>query len=259
MFNRYNVIFKEDFSPQGRGGYFDDYGVIRDMMQNHLMQVLTLIAMEQPPSITGEDCENCITDAKVELLKAIAPLHLENVVLGQYVRNDKGMPGYTEDPTVPDDSLTPTLCRATLHINNSRWNGVPFIMEAAKAVDEYVAAVRIVFKPSQAGGLDPSPNELILQLQPEEAVFFKVNMKKPGLMMELMRSQLELVISKDQFEYVPDAYSRLILDTIEGKRSSFVRTDELEESWRVFDPLLREIEEKKVKPITYVYGSKGLD
>ncbi|KAF2577653.1 hypothetical protein F2Q68_00005649 [Brassica cretica] len=126
-------IFSEDFGTEGRGGYFDHYGIIRDIMQNHLLQILALFAMETPVSLDAEDIRN----EKVKVLRSMRPIQLEDVVIGQYKGTAKGgvtYPGYTDDTTVPKDSLTPTFAAAALFIDNVRWDGVPFLMKAGKAL-----------------------------------------------------------------------------------------------------------------------------
>lgn len=127
------ITFKEPFGTQGRGGYFDEFGIIRDVMQNHLLQILSLVAMEKPVSCHPDD----IRDEKVKVLKCIKSLELENVVLGQYVGNPESTDpdarlGYLDDSTVPAGSNTPTFALAVLRINNERWDGVPFILKCGK-------------------------------------------------------------------------------------------------------------------------------
>lgn len=127
------ITFKEPFGTQGRGGYFDEFGIIRDVMQNHLLQILSLVAMEKPASCHPDDIRN----EKVKVLRCIKELQLKNVVLGQYVGNpDAEDPearlGYLDDPTVPIGSNTPTFALAVLKINNERWDGVPFILRCGK-------------------------------------------------------------------------------------------------------------------------------
>ncbi|CAN6471846.1 unnamed protein product [Victoria cruziana] len=127
------LIFSEDFGTEGRGGYFDSYGIIRDIMQNHLLQILALFAMETPVSLDAEDIRN----EKVKVLRSMRPLQLDNVVIGQYKSHTKGAytyPGYLDDKTVPKDSRTPTFAAAALFIDNARWDGVPFLMKAGKAL-----------------------------------------------------------------------------------------------------------------------------
>lgn len=126
------ISFKEPFGTEGRGGYFDEFGIIRDIMQNHLLQILTLVAMEKPASCHPDDIRN----EKVKVLRCIKPLVLEDVVLGQYVGKPNGEGeeklGYLDDPTVPKDSVTPTYAMGVLRINNERWDGVPFILKCGK-------------------------------------------------------------------------------------------------------------------------------
>jgi len=137
------VTFKEPFGTEGRGGYFDGVGIVRDVMQNHLLQVLSLVAMEPPVSLSAED----IRDEKVKVLKCCAPLQPEDVILGQYVSNAAGTSrGYIEETPAPADSVTPTFATAALRINNPRWHGVPFILKCGKALNERKAEIRIQFK-----------------------------------------------------------------------------------------------------------------
>lgn len=125
------ITFKEPFGTEGRGGYFDEFGIIRDVMQNHLLQVLTLLAMERPISFSSED----IRDEKVRVLRAIPAIEPKNVIIGQYGRSlDGSKPSYKEDDTVPKDSRCPTFCAMVAHIKNERWDGVPFILKAGKGL-----------------------------------------------------------------------------------------------------------------------------
>ena len=170
-----NVVmftFKEDFGTQGRSGYFDEFGIIRDVMQNHLMQMLSIVAMEPPISLSAED----VRDEKVRLLRSISPISPNETVIGQYTADPKGKePGYLDDKDVPKDSVTPTFATCVLHVNNSRWMGVPFIMKSGKALDEKKADIRIQFKhPVNMLFSDVSPNELVLRVGPDEAVYLKV-------------------------------------------------------------------------------------
>lgn len=131
------ISFKEPFGTQGRGGYFDEFGIIRDIMQNHLLQILTLVAMEKPASCHPDDIRN----EKVKVLRCIKSIERKDVVLGQYVGNPEGEGdaklGYLDDKTVPTGSVTPTYALAALHINNERWDGVPFILKCGKGINIY--------------------------------------------------------------------------------------------------------------------------
>ncbi|XP_074589113.1 glucose-6-phosphate 1-dehydrogenase, chloroplastic-like [Curcuma longa] len=258
------LIFSEDFGTEGRGGYFDHYGIIRDIMQNHLLQILALFAMETPVSLDAEDIRN----EKVKVLRSMRPLQLENVVIGQYKSHTKGgvtHPGYTDDKTVPKGSLTPTFAAAALFIDNPRWDGVPFLMKAGKALHTKGAEIRVQFrhvpgnlyKRSFGSDVDRATNELVIRVQPDEAVYLKINNKVPGLEMRLDRSNLNLLYSSRYSKEIPDAYERLLLDAIEGERRLFIRSDELNAAWELFTPLLKELEEKKIAPELYPYGSRG--
>ncbi|MQM11132.1 hypothetical protein Taro_044036 [Colocasia esculenta] len=140
LWNRDNIhniqiVFREDFGTEGRGGYFDEYGIIRDIIQNHLLQVLCLVAMEKPVSLKPEH----IRDEKVKVLQSVLPISSEEVVLGQYE-------GYKDDPTVSKSSNTPTFATVVLRIHNERWEGVPFILKAGKALNSRKAEIRVQFK-----------------------------------------------------------------------------------------------------------------
>lgn len=258
------LIFSEDFGTEGRGGYFDNYGIIRDIMQNHLLQILALFAMETPVSLDAEDIRN----EKVKVLRSMRSLHLDDIVLGQYKSHQRGgvtYPGYTDDKTVPTDSLTPTFAAAALFIDNSRWDGVPFLMKAGKALHNRRAEIRVQFRHVPGNlynknfgtDLDQATNELVIRVQPDEAIYLKINNKVPGLGMRLDRSNLNLLYAARYSKEIPDAYERLILDAIEGERRLFIRSDELDAAWSLFTPVLKEIEEKKVTPEYYPYGSRG--
>lgn len=258
------LIFSEDFGTEGRGGYFDSYGIIRDIMQNHLLQILALFAMETPVSLDAEDIRN----EKVKVLRSMKPLQLENVVVGQYKSHTKGgitYPSYTEDKTVPKDSITPTFAAAALFIDNARWDGVPFLMKAGKALHTRRTEIRVQFrhvpgnlyKRNFGTDLDRATNELVIRVQPDEAIYLKINNKIPGLGMRLDRSNLNLHYAARYSKEIPDAYERLLLDAIEGERRLFIRSDELDAAWELFTPLLKELEEKKIAPELYPYGSRG--
>ncbi|TMW56879.1 hypothetical protein Poli38472_006889 [Pythium oligandrum] len=258
------ITFKEDIGTQGRGGYFDSYGIIRDVMQNHLLQVLSLIAMEPPVRASGTDYSNYIRDEKVKVLNCIQPISLDETVIGQYQGDPaQNEPGYLEDPTVPKGSVTPTFATCVLRVNNARWDGVPFIMKAGKALNERKGEIRIQFRPPPGAeymfpDVDIPVQELVMRLQPDEAVYMKVNVKSPGLATTAISSELDLSYSQ-RYEgtEVPDAYTRLILDVLRGKQAAFVRDDELRAAWKIFTPLLNEIEGKKIKPLPYKFGSRG--
>ncbi|XP_019710623.1 glucose-6-phosphate 1-dehydrogenase, chloroplastic isoform X2 [Elaeis guineensis] len=244
--------------------YFDNYGIIRDIMQNHLLQILALFAMETPVSLDAEDIRN----EKVKVLRSMRTLKLDDVVVGQYKGHTKGgksYPAYTDDPTVPKCSLTPTFAAAALFIDNARWDDVPFLMKAGKALHTRRAEIRVQFrhvpgnlyKRNFGTDLDKATNELVIRVQPDEAIYLKINNKIPGLSMRLDRSNLNLLYSARYPREIPDAYERLLLDAIEGERRLFIRSDELDAAWALFTPVLKELEYKKIAPELYPYGSRG--
>ncbi|XP_073006859.1 glucose-6-phosphate 1-dehydrogenase, cytoplasmic isoform-like isoform X1 [Typha latifolia] len=255
LWNRDNIdniqiVFREDFGTEGRGGYFDEYGIIRDIIQNHLLQVLCLVAMEKPVSLKPEH----IRDEKVKVLQSVLPIKHEEVVLGQYE-------GYKDDPTVSDSSNTPTFATVVLRIHNERWEGVPFILKAGKALNSRKAEIRVQFK-DVPGDIfkckKQGRNEFVIRLQPSEAMYMKLTVKKPGLDMSTIQSELDLSYGlRYQDVTIPEAYERLILDTIRGDQQHFVRRDELKAAWEIFTPLLHDIDDGKVKSLPYKPGSRG--
>ena len=207
------ITFKEPFGTEGRGGYFDQFGIIRDVMQNHLLQMMCLTAMEKPASTNPND----IRDEKVKVLKCVPPLRLEDMVLGQYVGNPDGEGeaklGYLDDPTVPKDSTTPTYATAVLRINNERWDGVPFILRCGKgdifihrhlsafliqlsvaALNERKAEVRIQYRdvPGDIFQGQAKRNELVIRVQPGEAIYVKMVTKTPGMSFDMEETELDL-------------------------------------------------------------------
>ena len=249
------IIFSEPFGTEGRGGYFDQYNIIRDIMQNHLLQVLALFAMEPPVSLSAEDIRN----EKVKVLRSMRIPTLEDVVLGQY-KGNKTLPSYTDDPTVPNDSICPTFAAIALFVDNPRWDGVPFMMKAGKALDKRNAEIRVQFHsvPAQLyNECNTRDNELVIHIQPDEEIYLKINNKMPGLGVRLDNSHLNLTYKSKYEKELPDAYERLLLDVMNGDKRLFIRADELEAAWNIFTPLLHAIEEHRIQPELYPYGSRG--
>ncbi|GHJ85132.1 hypothetical protein NliqN6_1534 [Naganishia liquefaciens] len=251
------ITFKEPFGTEGRGGYFDEFGIIRDVCQNHLLQTLSILTMERPVSFSAED----VRDEKVKVLRCIPAIEKQNTLLGQYVAAD-GKPGYLDDDTVPKGSVCPTFAALALFINNPRWEGVPFIMKAGKALNEAKVEVRVQYKDVTPGIFSDIPrNELVLRIQPDEAIYMKMNAKTPGLLTRAIPIELDLTY-KRRFDKakIPEAYESLILDAFKGDHSNFVRDDELDVAWEIFTPILHWIDGKNgdaPKPEPYPYGSRG--
>ncbi|KAJ8086633.1 Glucose-6-phosphate 1-dehydrogenase [Marasmius tenuissimus] len=251
------ITFKEPFGTEGRGGYFDEFGIIRDILQNHLLQVLSILTMERPVSFSAED----IRDEKVKVLRAIPAIEREDTLLGQYV-SANGKPGYLDDDTVPRNSVCPTFAATTLWIHNPRWEGVPFILKAGKALNEAKVEVRIQFKDVTQGIFkDIARNELVIRIQPSEAVYLKLNAKTPGLYTRAIPTEMDLTYKRRFTDAkIPEAYEALILDALNGDHSNFVRHDELDVAWKIFTPILHWIDGKdgqRPKPVSYPYGSRG--
>ncbi|CAK0795652.1 unnamed protein product [Prorocentrum cordatum] len=215
LFHQYHIAnvritFKETIGVVGRAGYFDSYGIIRDIMQNHLMQVLALVAMEAPASLGAED----VRDEKVKVLKQIRPIDPANCVIGQY-------DGYQDDPDIKrindekgHPSRCPTFAVAVLYLDNERWSGVPFILKAGKALETPFTIVRLQFKkapPNSLFGEQPQ-NELVIRIQPNEAIYYKMLAKLPGLTQsakDVKQTVLDLDLKK-RFELrrTPEAYEK---------------------------------------------------
>ncbi|MDJ0923704.1 MAG: glucose-6-phosphate dehydrogenase [Acidimicrobiia bacterium] len=226
-----------------RAAYYDNAGVVRDMVQNHLAQLLALVAMEAPHSFDAD----AIRDEKVQLLKSIRSIDLEELTLGQYERGEVEsvtVPGYREEDAVPVDSTTPTYISFRIDIDNWRWQGVPFYVRTGKRLPEKNSHVAVRFRPPPTclfhGELDECEthqNVIKLILQPNEGFELHFDVKSPGESLRLVGEQLRFMYA-DRFDSIPDAYQTLILDIMNGDQTLFVRADEVEESWRLFDPVV---------------------
>jgi len=255
------ITWKEDIGVGDRGGYYDSYGIIRDVMQNHLLQIMALAAMEPP---TRPDAAS-IRGKTVELLRDIPPLKFEDIVLGQYAGAEDSSgrhKGYLEELNMPPGSRTPTFAAAVLNIKNWRWDGVPFFMRAGKALETKLCEVRICFKPTPANifsGFDNGqwPDELVIRIQPDEVIYFKIINKVPGLKVSLAQCMLDMQYSAVFAKPIPDAYECLLLDVLEGDKTMFVSTPELAALWDVFTPVLHEIDKRQVRPDPYPFQSRG--
>ena len=254
-----SISWSEELGLEGRAGYFDEYGIIRDVVQNHLLQILALIAMEPP---IGLDAEH-IRAEKLKVLQCVSPVELDNLVVGQYTEGG-GKVGYLEEDGVPKDSITPTFAAAVLHINNRRWDGVPFILRAGKALNTSNTEIRILFRAmpgnifSAASG-HLKPNELVIRVQPDARIYIRINNKVPGLGMELGNSELDLSYAQAFDAIIPEAYESLLLDVLRGDRSLFIPSKELEVAWDVFTPALHSLEEQGIVPESYPLAGCGPD
>ena len=230
------------------------FGIIRDILQNHLLQVLTLFAMEPPES----DDADAVRDAKVEVLKHMDVISLDDCLLGQY-------DGYADDPTIENkDTNCPTYAAIRCWIHTPRWEGVPFILQAGKALNEKLVDVKARFRSPektlnsiQTFSKQLEASELVLRLQPNPALELYNNIKTPGLSFQPMKSKMTMNYEDIPDMKNPDAYTRLLLSVMRGDQGSFVRDDELRRSWEIFTPLLHSIDDTGVRPQPYQQKSKG--
>ncbi len=260
---RVEIVWHEDIGMEGRGGYFDHYGIIRDVMQNHLLQILALTAMERPAKL---DHAGAIRAAKVRLLRAVAPVRAGGLRLGQYGAartSGRRRPGYLDEAQVAAGSLTPTYAAVRLRLRNPRWRGVPFDLEAGKGLHDRLTEIRIHFRRRPAAAFrfqtQPLPgNVLVIRVQPDEGIYLRVNNKVPGLAMALAPTMLDLRYA-DAFPRrpIPSAYECLLWEALEGDRSLFISEAELAAAWDIFTPALHALDRRPRRPLPYVFGSAG--
>jgi len=255
------ITWKEPGGIGTRAGYFDESGIIRDVIQNHLLQIMSMIAVEPQEKFDGVSFRL----RKHELLRAVSPAALQDMVLGQYQggeRDGKRVPAYQEEPGVKPGSLTPTCAAAVLHVNNKRWEGVPFLIRAGKGMDAHVAEIRIVFRHIEAGPFLPylgnfTPNELVVRVQPDEEIYLSIINKVPGLEDRLALSKLDLKYATAFAGIIPDAYECLLLEVLKGEQGLFIGAPELEAAWDVLTPVLHKIDAEKIRPEPYPCFSRG--
>ncbi|MBR9804107.1 glucose-6-phosphate dehydrogenase [bacterium] len=251
------ITVSEDLGIGDRAGYYDKAGALRDMIQNHATQLLTLIAMDAPSRFYAD----AVRDEKLRVLRSIDPIPVENAVFGQYTAGEshgKAVPGYLEETGVPDDSTTESFIAIKVMIANWRWQGVPFYLRTGKRLPRKVTEIAIVFRDPPVrlfeplGVCDSHPDVLRIRLQPDEAFQLSFDVKAPGEPLEVRQKTLEFSY-RDAFEHIPDAYCSLIADVAAGDQTHFVRADEVEASWRMYAPLLDC--PRKIAP--YTAGSWG--
>jgi len=214
------------------------------------------LAMEPPTAMTGD----AITAAKVTLLQKVKTLTLDDgeCFLGQFGKHGDE-PGYLDDKTVPEGSRCATFASVVLNVDNARWKGVPFLFTAGKGMDERVCEIRIRFKPQPPNmmmGVD-THNELVLRVQPDESIYMVIVAKEPGITAEQVRKPVVMDMKlAAQFTgaYVGDAYERMYLNAARGDQALFVSAAELVEAWRIFTPLLHQIDDKKPQPVVHPFG-----
>ena len=237
--DRVEITVAESVGTDGRAGYYDKSGALRDMVQNHLTQLLTLIAMEVPAALTAD----AIRQEKVKVLQSIAEIEPSHVLLGQYTAAN-GEEGYLEHEGVPADSDTETFAALRLYIENWRWQGVPFVMRTGKRLPERLTEIDVYFRcpPVQLFGgaryCSISRNLLRIQLQPDEGFTLSFEVKTPGDGFDLSSQQLDFDY-ESAFGSLPTAYETLLADVVDGDQTLFVHAAETEEAWALYEPLLK--------------------
>ncbi len=240
------ITVSEKIGVGARGGYYEEAGALRDMVQNHILQVLSLIAMEPPVSLEAE----AVRDEKVKLLKSIRELTPEDVarqvVRGQYFAGQVGgeaRPGYRQEPKVKPDSNVETFVALKLFIDNWRWSGVPFYLRTGKNLPLSASEVRIQFRPTPnvlfaaKCGKSLGANALTLRLQPNEGISLRFNGKVPGSTISARPVRMHFSYDSEFGAYTPEAYERLLLEAIVGDATLFIRRDEVETAWQIADSI----------------------
>ena len=237
------IILSETLGIEGRGVYYDGYGALRDVAQNHLLQLLALVTMEAPERLSGDFIRN----KKAEILKSIQPI---GGLLGQYV-------GYQEEPGVKKNSTTETFAAIELQVKNDRWRGVPFYLRTGKLLNKKEVVIFIRFKPVEClitSSYCPSePNYLIIRITPDEGFSLELNAKKPGVFDEIIPVTMDYCHDCLYAPRTPEAYELLLKEVLKGEPSVSVRFDEIEYSWRIIDQLYA----MKLPLYLYEKGTRG--
>jgi glucose-6-phosphate 1-dehydrogenase len=246
--NRYvdsvQITMAENGGIGGRAGFYDAAGAARDVLQNHLLQLLALVAMEEPTSFDAEE----IRTEKLKVLRAVSlPGDIAaGTVRGQYQQgwvSGQRVPGYRDETGVPPDSTTETYVAVRLGVQNRRWAGVPFYVRTGKRLPRRVTELAVLFKSAPHLPFHPTDvemlghNQLVIRVQPDEGVVVKFGSKVPGTTMEVRNIAMDFQYGEAFTEVSPEAYERLVLDVLVGDSTLFPHADEVEQSWRVIDPL----------------------
>jgi len=260
------ITAAEDLGIGSRADYYDNAGALRDLIQNHMLQLLCHVAMEPPVNFTAEEVRN----EKVKVLQAIpepTPAEIpEMSVRAQYTAGHAGgedVPGYLEEEGVPEDSNTETYAALRLEVDNWRWAGVPFYLRTGKRLARKVTEIAVTLKPvphlafSQDGSLGVQPNQLVLTLQPNEGVSLRLGAKIPGTRMIIRPVHMEFLYGTAFLSQSPEAYERLITDAMRGDATLFTRNDEVEAQWRICDPIVSAWEATPGPLPGYESGSQG--
>jgi glucose-6-phosphate 1-dehydrogenase len=261
------ITAAEDIGIGSRAGYYEGAGALRDLVQNHMMQLLALLAMEPPASFEA----NRLRDEKLKVLEAIVPPTVEQVpsmaVRAQYGQGVVGgtqVPGYREEQGVAPDSRTETYAALRVHVSNWRWAGVPFYLRTGKRLARKVTEIAVTLKPvphlafQSTGSVGVQANQIVLTVQPDEGVSVSLGAKIPGSRMRIRPVNMEFRYGTSFMSESPEAYERLILDAMRGDATLFTRNDEIEALWGIIDPILTAWHEDTSSPVPqYASGSAG--
>ncbi len=254
------ITYAETLGVEKRAGYYDRSGALRDMLQNHLMQLFSLAAIEPPSAWDAE----ILRDHKVEVMRSVSKLTARNVnrhaVRGQYAAGKSGrrrVRGYREEPGVANDSRTETFAALRLEIDNWRWQGVPFYLRSGKRLASNCSEIAVQFKRNPGalpGAVSADPNWMVFRIKPNQAMTLLANAKTPGLELDGRQVRLSAPYAENGDSGF-SAYEQLLMDALEGDRTHFLRFDEVEWAWRVLEPVLEAW--KKGEPEPYAAGSEG--
>lgn len=250
-----------------RANYFDRSGIIRDIIQNHSLQMLSMIAMEPPASMDADSVRN----EKLKVFQSIRPFDASNpgasLAAGQYAAGavaGKPVPGYSGETGVPKGSKTETFAAIKLFLDNWRWAGVPFYLTAAKRMPERLTEVIVTFKPAPhlifsnfCHMSEAVSNKLVIRVQPDEGISLKIFCKRPGFDMSLQPVSMDFNYSSSFDASLPEAYERLILDALNGDATLFMRSDEIEAAWKFITPVIESLRNGKVEVKKYAAGTLG--
>ena len=256
------ITAAEDLGIGRRAEYYDGAGALRDLVQNHMLQLLTLLCMEPPVTFDADE----VRDEKVKVLHAVEPPRPDAVVRAQYtsgMAEGKDAVGYLEEDEVPPDSTTETYVTLRLEVDNWRWAGVPIYLRTGKRLARKVTEIAVTLKPvphlafQADGSVGVQPNQIILAMQPNEGVSISLGAKIPGSRMRIRPVNMEFLYGTSFLSQSPEAYERLILDTMRGDATLFTRNDEVEAQWRIIDPILESWDNGDEPLATYPAGSSG--
>jgi glucose-6-phosphate 1-dehydrogenase len=258
------ITVAESVGVGSRAGFYDGTGALRDMLQNHLLQLLCIVAMEPPVSLDPD----AVRDEKLKVLRSLRPMSMSDIardtVRGQYSAGaiaGEGVKGYLQEDNIPPDSATETFVALKAHINNWRWANVPIFLRTGKRMAERRSDIVIEFADTPFSIFPDSPraavNRLMIRLQPEEHIELQMMAKEPGSGMRLKPATLKLDLESAFTGRRAEAYERLLMDVIKGRLTHFMRSDELEAAWAWAEPILNGWQALGEKPRPYTAGTWG--